>query len=166
MTESGCGLFECLTIIMLDLHTKSAVCGGVQHGNTDRPSSSAGRDLLCGHLLTLPDNKIVEDIHQPIRLHSKGNVNRKQRSSRIQDIVSHSDVLQKRGVQCVCTVTKDNFLREFPMKTKQSFARMFQSRTHLLPVEWSRMCSTKNTWASWSEDTMQKAAAAWHWLHF
>ena len=121
---------------------------------------------MCGHLLTLPDNKIVEDIHQPIRLNGKGNVNRKQRCTRIQDIISHSDVLQKRGVQAVGTVTKDEFLREFPMKKKQPLSHMFKSRTHLLPAEWSSMCNPKKTWASWSEDTIQKAAAAWHWLHF
>ena len=43
---------------------------------------------------------------------------------------------------------------------------MFQSRKHKLPVEWARMCNNKKTWASWSEDTIQKAAAAWHWLHY
>ena len=131
-----------------------------------RPNSIAGRHLLQGHLLTLPDNKIVEDVHQPIRLDSKGNVNRKQRSLRIQDIVAASEVLEKRGVRNAGAVDKATFLREFKNTKCKSVAGMFSSRRHKLPQEWVNMCTPKKTWASWSEDTIQKAAAAWHWLHY
>ena len=122
---------------------KSAVSCDVHHGNVDRPNSSAGRHLLCGHLLTLPDNKIVEDVHQPIRLHGKGNVNRKQKSLRIQDIIAHSGVLEQRGVRNVGTVDKALFLREYPKTKRRNTAGLFKCRTHKLPVEWARMCHNK-----------------------
>ena len=145
---------------------KSAVSCDVHHGNVDRPSSSAGRHLLCGHLLTLPDNKIVEDVHQPIRLHGKGNVNRKQKSLRIQDIIANSRVLEQRGVRNVGAVDKTLFLKQYTKTKRVDTSRLFKCRTHKLPVEWARMCHYNKTWASWSEDTIQKAAAAWHWLHY
>jgi len=138
----------------------------VHNGTTDRPNSTSGRDLLCGHLLTLPDNKCVEDIHQPIRLHGKGNVNRKQRYIRIQDSIAHSDVLEQRSVENAGTVTKDTFLRKYKQTKKTALTGMFRSRRHKLPVEWAGMTNPNKTWASWSEDTMQKGAVAWHWSHY
>ena len=138
----------------------------VHHGNVDRPSSSAGRHLLCGHLLTLPDNKIVEDVHQPIRLRSKGNVNRKQKSLRIQDIIAHSGVLEQRDVRDAGAVEKEHFLSEFKNTPNEYSGHIYIARRHKLPEAFASMMQQKKTWASWSEETIQKAAAAWHWLHY
>ena len=114
-----------------------------------------------------PDNKLVEDVHQPIRLHSKGNVNRKQKSSRIQDIVANSSVLETRGVRNAGAVSRDKFLSEFKTTKTKPVSGMFKSRRHKLPeASWARMMHKDKTWASWSEDTIEKAAAAWHWLHY
>ena len=141
-------------------HSKSAVSCDVHHGIDDRPSSTAGCHLLCGHLLTPPDNKLVEDVHQPIRLHSKGNVNRKQKSSRIQDIVANSSVLETRGVRNAGAVSRDKFLSEFTTTKTKPVSGMFKSRRHKLPEAWARMMNKDKTWATWTEDTIQKAAAA------
>ena len=133
------------------LHTKSAVCCDVHNGNIDRPSSSAGRDLLCGHLLTLPDNKIVEDIHQPIRLQSLGHVNRKQRAASIQNTIANSGVLEQRDVPDAGAVEKEHFLSEFKNTPNEYSGHIYRARTHKLPEAFASMMQQKKTWASWSE---------------
>jgi len=71
------------------------------------PRSPLGRHLLMGLTATLPDNKIVEDVHNPLRLASKGNNNDKLASETIQDTINHSNVLEARGINHSTVVTKD-----------------------------------------------------------
>ena len=61
-------------------------------------SSIAGRHLMKGFMLTVKDDKSVEDIHQPLRLDSNANSNRKLAANHIQEIIVTSGVLEKRGI--------------------------------------------------------------------
>ena len=67
------------------------------HRDGMRPSSTAGRHLMKGFMLTVKDNKSVEDMHHPLRLDSNANSNRKLAANHIQDIIVNSGVLEKRG---------------------------------------------------------------------
>ena len=58
---------------------------------------------------TLPDNKIVEDIHAPLRLASKGNSNDKLAKPSVQDVINHSKVFEVRGITHATAVPKDRF---------------------------------------------------------
>ena len=69
-------------------------------------SSVGGRKLLLGHLLTLPDNKSVEDVHQPLRLSSKGNMNKRLCPGTIQSVIESSGVLEQRGVPTPSAINK------------------------------------------------------------
>ena len=62
----------------------------LEYFRRDKYSSKSpdGRHLLMGLLATLPDNKIVEDIHAPLRLASKGNSNNKLSSDQLQDVIN------------------------------------------------------------------------------
>ena len=73
------------------------------------PRSPDGRHLLMGLVGTLPDNKIVEDIHAPLRLASKGNSNDKLAAPSVQDVINHSKVFEVRGITHATAVPKDRF---------------------------------------------------------
>ena len=69
--------------------------------------SADGRHLLTGTVATLPDNKIVEDIHAPLRLAGKHNSNLRLSSANIQDVINHSNVIETRGIPHRAAVDKD-----------------------------------------------------------
>ena len=71
------------------------------------PSSMDGQHLLMGLMTTLADNKIVEDIHAPLRLASRGNSNDKLSTQTVQDIITHSAVLDERGIRQTVGVSKE-----------------------------------------------------------
>ena len=68
------------------------------HRDGMRPSSTADRHLLQGFMLTVKDNKSVEDMHHPLRLDSHANSKRKLAANHIQHIIVNSGVLEKRGI--------------------------------------------------------------------
>jgi hypothetical protein len=71
------------------------------------PLSKQGCHLMFGLMATMADNKIVEDVHAPLRLESKGNTNFKLSPSTIQDVINHSNVLEQRNILHEATVSKD-----------------------------------------------------------
>ena len=108
----------------------------------------------------------MEDVHQPLRLNSKGNVNRRMSFRNIQSTVMESGVLDKRGIRHPCKVNKATFVKKFYNKWKPtSTRRRHESFRHKLSKPWSRMMLPRKTWHTLSEETMQRAAAAWMWLH-
>ena len=130
------------------------------------PDSKSGCDALKALLWTLPDNKIVEDIHQPLRLNARANVNRRLSFRNIQSTIMESGVLEKRNIPHHCKVNKQCWVRNFfqtsfPTKTR----RRHESFRHKLKAPWSRMMLPQKTWHTLSEDTLQRAGAAWAWLH-
>ena len=60
-------------------------------------SSPDGLKLLRGLLEVLPDNKVVEDVHNSIRRDSKANPNRIQSTTHVQQLTTCSPVLEERG---------------------------------------------------------------------
>ena len=68
--------------------------------------SLAGRKFLKGLMQTLPDNKMVEDVHLVIRNDARANANTKQVCSHLQDLVTNSKVLEKRGIRHLASVTR------------------------------------------------------------
>ena len=131
------------------------------------PDSPAGQDVLRGFLITMESNKSVEDIHQPIRMAAAANQNKKLSKQTIQDLIVHSGSLEARSVHHGATVTKQEFLQEFATTpTHKNTASMHQCVKHKLPVECSRMMKPgQRPWPALTEDSQNKAAAAWSWLH-
>ena len=77
------------------------------------PSSRPGQNALMAHLWSVADNKIVEDIHQPLRLNARANVNKSLSSRIIQDIILRSEVFDKRGIPHACQVDKRGWLQTY-----------------------------------------------------
>ena len=127
--------------------------------------STAGRKSLMALLWTLPDNKIVEDIHQPLRLNARGNVNRKLSYRNIQSTIEESRVLETRDIPNPCRITKDIWVKQFFRTKVAASTKSHEAERHKLPAPWSRMMKPNKTWHTLNEDTLQRAAAAWVWLH-
>ena len=75
--------------------------------------SPDGKHLMMGMQATLADNKIVEDVHAPLRLASKGNNNDKLAAVTIQDVINHSRVMEQRTINHNVAVSKETFIRDF-----------------------------------------------------
>ena len=73
-------------------------------------NSTCGQQSVMAHHWTLPDNKIVEDMHQPLRLDSRANVNRRLSFGQIQDIITSTQVVKERGITHHCQVDKPSWL--------------------------------------------------------
>ena len=62
------------------------------------PSSRSGSWALRALLQSFADNKLIEDVHQPLRLDARANVNRRLSPLHIQDVVLESQALECRGI--------------------------------------------------------------------
>eukprot|EP00435_Cladocopium_sp_Y103_P024945 s3343_g6.t1 len=78
-----------------------------------RPSSQAGCHFLKGMVATVPDSKIIEDLHGVIRLDGLSQKNRRQTLAQIQELVTQAHVLSQRGICHKAVVDKETFLRSF-----------------------------------------------------
>ena len=76
-------------------------------------SSRSGQRLLRGLLDTLPDNKIVEDVHNNLRRCAKSNPNPVLKMCHIQDLILSSDVMKERGISHPAELTKTVWCNNF-----------------------------------------------------
>ncbi|CAK9104133.1 Uncharacterized protein SCF082_LOCUS48620 [Durusdinium trenchii] len=120
--------------------------------------SPGGIHLLRGMLKTLPDSKIVEDIHGKLKRNAKKGSNRKQSLGALQELVTSSSVFETREINDKAFVTKEVFMEAFP-RTKDRKRKRYLARLHRLPKEWSEMMARK-TWATISEETLHQGTAA------
>lgn len=125
--------------------------------------SLAGRKFLKGLMQTLPDNKIVEDVHQVIRLEARANGNTKQICSQLQDLVTNSKVLEKRGIRHLASVTREQFVRQYKKTKADKTNKRYYCGKHKMHQQWMSIMGTKR-WKANTEDSSHKTAAAWHWL--
>ena len=87
------------------------------------PRSPGSLHLLRGMLWTLPDSKIVEDVHGNLRNNSKKGVNKKRALAGLQECVLNSKVLETREINHKAFVTKEVFLQAFPRTKDQKRSR-------------------------------------------
>ena len=121
--------------------------------------------VLKAVLSNLPDSKIVEDIHNKIRTDSRLNKNSKQTDEHIQDITVCSGVFETRRIEHRAEVNKEAFLKDFPRTQARKMKSITRSKTHKLPAVWSQILGRK-TWQTLSEETLEKASAAWNWMQY
>ena len=121
--------------------------------------------VLKAVLSNLPDSKIVEDIHNKIRTDSRLNKNSKQTDEHIQDITACSGVFETRRIEHPAEVNKEAFLKDFPRTQARKMKSITRSRHHKLPAVWSQILGRK-TWQTLSEETLEKASAAWNWMQY
>ena len=77
------------------------------------PNFRLGRKYLRGMLQRLPDNKLVEDIHLPIKRDAKSSgIHTRQRPARIQEKILTSNPIEARGIPHPAEIDKVTFERE------------------------------------------------------
>ena len=131
-----------------------------------RPSlgrTDCGSKLLRGMVDTLPDNKIVEDMHNALRRDSKANRNSVLNTETVQQIVSNSRALEHRKVAHPCSVPKEVFVQRFRSTPGRASGHKHRGWKHQLPKKWTRILG-RRTWTAISEETLKTAMAAWEWL--
>ncbi len=128
------------------------------------PASIAGQHTLRGLLETLPDSKLVEDLHNAVRTDARKCRTDKRCTVRVQDVLNSSTVFEDRGINHSCRVQKDLFVRQFKsVRWKKGFKGRHRSSSHRMPQVFAGVMARK-TWPTVSETSMQKSIAAWEWL--
>ena len=129
------------------------------------PSSASGKAALMVHIWSLADNKIIEDLHQPIRLNARANVTKKLSTVEMQRTILDSDVIEKRGINHRTQVDKAHWAANYKSTKVYNRKKRHSSWTHKVPKEWSRMMKPFKDWPTLNEDSLQRAAAAWIWMN-
>jgi len=125
--------------------------------------SERGLHLLRGLLDHLPDNKIVEDMHNSVRQDKGKCRNDKRGPRRIQEGAMNANVLELRKINHACRLRKAEFVRFYKStKVKPDRTRYWSCR-HKLPREQAAIMG-KKTWHTVSEEWLRRSAAAWIWL--
>ena len=131
-------------------------------------TSVPGIFVLKAILKVLPDNKIVEDCHQAVRVEAKSHPNQKMTVPRVQSCVMNSNVFSSRELFHVGKLTKEEFIQKWGKRQtadEQYGRKTFASRYHRLPKSFSNIMK-KKSWTSVNEEQYGKSYAAWHWIRF
>ena len=127
----------------------------------------AARYICSSVLAVLPDNKIVEDAHQAVRVEAKSNPNQKMTLPHVQSCVMNSKIFSSRGLNHPSKLDKQEFVHKWNkriIKQDQFSKTTFLPRFHKLPPAFSKIMSKKKTWTSVTEEQYGRSTAAWHWL--
>ena len=130
-------------------------------------SDATALSILAAVVKILPDNKIVEDAHQAVRVEAKANPNQRMTIKTIQSTIMNSRIFSSRQLSHPAKLSKDGFFRKWGKKVPQHLSRKsFYSKFHRLPEVFGNIFK-KKTWMTLSEEQYGKSYAAWHWIrHF
>ena len=120
----------------------------------------AGEHLLQTLIQTFPDNKIVEDLHNALRLEARGNKNNKIATSTMQTVCMNAGVLESRGIVHNATVQESDFNAALKSKSGglKGFKECFESKGHRLHEDYIKICGLR-TWPALTEESLETAAA-------
>ena len=127
--------------------------------------SPAGTHVLEGMLRTLPDSKIVEDLHGHVRIQRNSQKNKRQTVHQIQELVTQSKVLSERNIRHPAAVDRNCFVQMFKRTPGRKRKRRYFASVHQLPERWSTIMGRKN-WGSLSEEVLLRGAGAFAFLKF
>ena len=124
---------------------------------------SFGEPRLRGLLDVLPDNKIVEDIHNAIRRDANKGASKMRCTTRVQDVATATGVLEERHVAHTARVTKEHFVRHFKTARASGGCKRHYPARHTLPMRLAGIMGRK-VWHTVAESWSRKGIAAWEWL--
>ena len=132
----------------------------------DGVGSRAAHNLLKGCIQTLADNKGVEELHKYGKNAATKKSNSKKHSPcHLQHALTHSRILENRGIAHDAAVGKASFLENFNGKRKFVYKKTSHyASSHKLPPHWSTIMGRKS-WRTTSEISGRVSASAWYWLH-
>ena len=126
-----------------------------------------GCHLLRCLLKTFADNKVIEDIHKVIRQDANANGNCRMTDEHIQEVAVNSGVLEARSIRHMPALEKEEFCNQFKKTTPSPRrAAEFKAKSHKMSPHWHDIMGKKfkKNWGTLTEESLEKAAAAWSWL--
>ncbi len=127
-----------------------------------RTECRLGKHLLRGMLDTLPDNKIVEEVHCGLRNDQNKTRSRDRSWARLQHVAAMTPVLESRGIPHTACVTRDHFVRHCRAKRSSAGWQRHLSAKHRMPQSWANIMGTR-TWTAHTEQSSRRSIAAWQW---
>ena len=120
--------------------------------------------LLKSLLTRQPDTKVVEDIHQRLRVEALANANKKLLPRELQSLVYTSNQVEARSIPHPARLNKEAFLQQWKVtKPDYNFKLSFDSGVVKLPKYFSRMLA-KKTWRTLNEESLAFSSSAWAWM--
>ena len=128
-------------------------------GKTD-----AAIEIMKSMLLVVPDTKLIEDIHQKVRVDSKANANLNQSCAEIQNIIMNSGLLEARGIPHTAKINRETFLARWKTTPgNKKFKQVFHASSYKLAREFGSILAPR-VWPSLSEEALARSSAGWAWI--
>ena len=127
-----------------------------------RELPSEGKDLLRAMIHIPADSKIIEDVHQCVRLAQKTRASHEKLGvPAVQNLVNNSKVMASRDLNHPAKLDKQSFLSTLRQTSRNFKTReKCYGRRHKLPKSYGRTMSTK-LWPSITPASLGRSAAAW-----
>ena len=117
--------------------------------------------MLQTLIQTFPDNKIVEDVHNALRLEARGNQNDKLTPSTMQSVRMNSGILESRGISHKAEVTESEFIRS--LGESGGVKEIYLAKARTLPEENIKLCgalSASGDSGAWLQDHLAHGSAS------
>ena len=108
----------------------------------------AGEHLLQTLIQTFPDNKIVEDVHNALRLEARANKHNKLTPSTMQSVCMSSGVLESRCISHEAEVAESEFIQS--LGESGGAKEIYWSKARVLPEEYITIYGVKS-WSAFTE---------------
>lgn len=131
-----------------------------------RQFSAECKALLKAMVHIPADSKIIEDVHQCVRLAQKTKASHEKLGvPAIQNLVNNSKVLVSRDLNHPCQLDRQSFLSGL-RQTSRNFKTKEKcyGRRHKLPQSYGRIMGTTKPWPSITPASLGRSAAAWAWV--
>ena len=116
----------------------------------------AGKHLLQTLILTFPDNKIVEDVRNALRLEARGNKHNKLTPSTMQSVCVRSVVLESLGVPHEAEVSESESIQ--PLGESGGAKEIYWPKARVLPEEYITICGMR-TWSAFTEKSLDSRSS-------
>ena len=120
--------------------------------------------VLKSLLYRLPDTKVVEDVHQRLRVEAMANPNNRLLPRELQGLVQTSGQLEARQIPHPARLDKESFLQRWKVTPSDfNFKVSLDSGVVKLPKYFSKIID-KKTWRTMNEEALSFSSAAWAWI--
>ena len=130
-----------------------------------RSAPAEALQILRGMVEVVPDSKVIEDIHQRLRVLARSRPNERVSDACIQQTVNQCNVLDARNVKHDVSINRETFLSKL-RTTRSSYnsKKLSNPRDHKLPKHYGSILKPSHQMMAISEPNLLRSAAGWAWL--
>ena len=130
----------------------------------DAGKTDAAIGIMKSMLLVVPDTKLIEDIHQKVRVDSGANAKLNQSCAETQNIRRNSGLLEARGIPHTAQINRVTFLARWKTTPgNKKFKQVFHASSYKLAREFGSILAPR-VWLSLSEEALARSSAGWTWI--